>query len=212
MTNIMETIAPLARTSTPSSVEKENEKDHVTFKEAAYAVDPEKKSTYGSEEDDEHVEVIRKDYEVATQVITTDDDPTLPVFTFRLVVLGFGLSAFGAVLGTIYTFKPQNASVSQLFVLIIAYVFGTAMEKIIPSTGFWNYLNPGPFNIKEHTCIVIMASTASNVSVTMEIIAALNLFYGISLNGAIAMFQIFSTQMIGYGIAGLLRTFLVFPT
>lgn len=31
------------------------------------------------------------------------------------------------VLSTIYTFKPQNATVSQLFCLIIAYVIGTAM-------------------------------------------------------------------------------------
>lgn len=31
------------------------------------------------------------------------------------------------VLGTIYTFKPQNATVSQLFVLIIGYVLGEAM-------------------------------------------------------------------------------------
>ena len=31
------------------------------------------------------------------------------------------------VLSTIYTFKPQNATVSQLFCLIIAYVLGTAM-------------------------------------------------------------------------------------
>lgn len=31
------------------------------------------------------------------------------------------------VLATIYTFKPQNASVSQLFCLIIAYVLGTGM-------------------------------------------------------------------------------------
>lgn len=31
------------------------------------------------------------------QVISTEDDPTLPVFTFRVIVLGVGLSAFGSV-------------------------------------------------------------------------------------------------------------------
>lgn len=76
----------------------------------------------------------------------------------------------------------------------------------------------------EHTAIVIMSSTASTVAVAMEIIAALgayslalsfsavtdmrtlDLYYGIRLNGAVAMFQIFASQMIGYGIAGL-RTY-----
>ena len=43
----------------------------------------------------------------------------------------------------------------------------------MPSSGWWRYLNPGPFNIKEHTVIVIMSSTASTVAIAMEIIAAL---------------------------------------
>jgi hypothetical protein len=57
-----------------------------------------------------------------------------------------------------------------------------------------------------------MASTASTVAIGMEIIAALNLFYDIKLNAAVAVFQIFATQMIGYGMAGLLRNLLVYPT
>jgi hypothetical protein len=47
---------------------------------------------------------------------------------------------------------------------------------VIPTRGWFRYLNPGPFNIKEHTAIVIMASTASTVAVAMEIIAALGTF------------------------------------
>ena len=46
----------------------------------------------------------------------------------------------------------------------------------------------------------------------MEIIAALDLFYDVRLNGAVAIFQIFASQMIGYGIAGVLRELLVYPT
>ncbi|KAI1798399.1 OPT oligopeptide transporter, partial [Ganoderma leucocontextum] len=162
--------------------------------------------------------IIKKDEDVALEVISADDDPTLPVFTLRTVFLGIGLSAFTSVLATIYTFKPQNATVSQLFCLIIAYILGTAMHStsfnlgMMPTTGYWRYLNPGPFNIKEHTAIVIMASTASTVAVAMEVIAALDLFYNIKLNPALAIFQIFASQMIGYGIAGLLRTLLVYPT
>ncbi|KAI0070550.1 OPT oligopeptide transporter [Panus rudis PR-1116 ss-1] len=156
--------------------------------------------------------IIERPEDVAVQIISAQDDPSMPVFTFRTVFLGVGLSAFGAVLSTIYTFKPQNATVSQLFVLIIAYVLGTAMASIIPSKGYWRYLNPGPFNIKEHTAIVIMSSTASTVAIAMEIIAALDLFYDTRLNPAVAIFQIFSSQMLGYGIAGILRNLLVYPT
>jgi hypothetical protein len=52
-----------------------------------------------------------------------------------------------------------------------------------------------------------MSGTASNVATGMEIIAALDLFYDLRLNAAVAIFQIFATQMVGYGIAGV-REFL----
>jgi hypothetical protein len=48
-----------------------------------------------------------------------------------------------------------------------------------------------------------MSGTASNVATGMEIIAALDLFYYLRLNAVVAIFQIFATQMVGYGIAGL---------
>ncbi|KAI0700193.1 OPT oligopeptide transporter [Cytidiella melzeri] len=166
------------------------------------------------DQESEHVDatVITKAEDVAVQVISAKDDPSLPAFTFRTVFLGVGLSIFSAVLATIYTFKPQNASVSQLFCLVIAYVLGETMARLIPTHGWFRYLNPGPFNIKEHAAIVIMASTASSVAVAMEVIAALDLFYNIDLNPAVAIFQIFASQMLGYGMAGILRTLLVYPT
>jgi hypothetical protein len=40
----------------------------------------------------------------------------------------------------------------------------------------------------------------------------IDLFYDLKLNAAVAVFQIFATQMLGYGIAGLLRDLLVYPT
>jgi hypothetical protein len=72
-----------------------------------------------------------------------------------------------------------------------------------------------------------MASTASSVAIAMEVIAALgaskyhkmtkfisiccaDLFYNDPLNPAIAIFQIFASQMLGYGMAGIRTSCLVF--
>ncbi|KAJ7884544.1 OPT oligopeptide transporter [Mycena olivaceomarginata] len=134
----------------------------------------ETENTEVDSEEDMKLGVIENTEDVAIQIISTYDDPTLPSITFRSIFLGVGLSAFSSVT-TIYTFKPQNASVSQLFCLIIAYVLGTAMHSVIPSHGVWCYLNPGPFNLK---------TPASNVATGMEIIAALDLFYDLRLNAA----------------------------
>ncbi|KAH9924206.1 OPT oligopeptide transporter [Fomitopsis serialis] len=203
----------LERQLSTSSIEKMRTPESSSKKDSDAYLDHEKVDVNEVPYDeDTEVKVIEKAEEVAIEILSSEDHPELPAWTFRTLFLGVGLSAFGSVLSTIYTFKPQNASVSQLFCLIIAYVLGTAMHVIMPSHSYWRYLNPGPFNIKEHTAIVIMASTASTVAVAMEIIAALDLFYDIRLNAAVAIFQIFASQMIGYGIAGVLRELLVYPT
>ncbi|KAG2061444.1 OPT superfamily oligopeptide transporter [Suillus hirtellus] len=160
----------------------------------------------------ESEQVVRGAGDITNLIISDEDNPELPALTFRFWVLGTGLATFGSVLSEIYFWKPQNATVSALFQLIISYILGNAMHYAMPSTGIWRHLNPGPFNIKEHTCITIMASTASTTATAIGIIATLDLFYGVTLNPGAAIFQTFASQSIGYGFAGLLRTLLVWPT
>lgn len=44
---------------------------------------------------------VETDIDVATRLISLEDDPTLPIFTFRMCFLSLGLSSFGAVLDQI---------------------------------------------------------------------------------------------------------------
>jgi hypothetical protein len=101
---------------------------------------------------------IVTDVDVATRLISLEDDPSLPCLTFRSWFLGLGLSCFGAVLGQIFYFRPQTVYVSQLFLQIIAYILGVVLENIVPGpnqaraalqtkdTWFFRFLNPGPFS------------------------------------------------------------------
>lgn len=79
------------------------------------------------------------------------------------------------------------------------------METFIPTWGLFRYLNPGPFNRKENAMIVIMASAAANSALGTEVLAVQRLFYNIDPNPAASIFMLFSSQMIGYGIGGLMR-------
>lgn len=167
---------------------------------------------------------IETDIDVATRLISLEDDPTLPCFTFRMWFLGLGLSCFGAVLGQIFYFRPQTVFVSQLFIQIIGYLLGCLLQEVLPGPGnehprlqtadtrFWRFLNPGPFNIKEHVAITIFASTAADSALAINIFAADDLFYGIQPNVAIGIFTLIGSQLMGYGIGGLMRSFLVYPT
>ncbi|TFK24179.1 peptide transporter MTD1 [Coprinopsis marcescibilis] len=167
---------------------------------------------------------IETDLDIATRLISLEDDPTLGAFTFRMWFLGIGLSCFGSVLGQIFYFRPQTVFVSQLFIQIIAYILGRVLEEIIPGTGnvhpklkmkdnwFWRFMNPGPFNIKEHVAITIFASTAADSALAISIFAADDLYYGIQPSAAVGIFTLIGSQLMGYGIGGLMRSFLVYPT
>ncbi|KAJ3522101.1 hypothetical protein NM688_g8924 [Phlebia brevispora] len=127
---------------------------------------------------------IETDSDYALRLISLEDDPSLPIFTFRMWFLALGLSCFGAVLGQIFIF---------------AFIIGKIMEEIIPGPSvtariktrdnrFWRFMNPGPFNIKEHVSITIMASTASSSALAISIFAAQDLYYNIRPNPATGIF------------------------
>jgi hypothetical protein len=127
--------------------------------------------------------------------------------------LGAGLSIFGGVLQEIFYFKPQTIYVSQVFLTVIAYVLGEGMAYAIPRKGkIGRFLNPGPFNAKEHAAVALMASAASQSALATEALAAQQLFYGGYPSHAAGIFITLSSQLIGYGIAGLLRDVIVRPT
>lgn len=110
-------------------------------------------------------------------------------------------------------FKPQSVSVSIIFLTVISYVGGNAMAYLIPQRGpISRWLNPHAFNSKEHLAIVIMSSSASEAARATEVLAAQKLYYDVVPNSIIAILLLFSSQLLGYGVAGILRRSLVYPT
>ncbi|KAJ3717209.1 OPT oligopeptide transporter [Lentinula guzmanii] len=156
------------------------------------------------------------------RLISLEDDPTLPVWTLRLWFLSIGLSCFGAVLSEIFAFRPQTVYVSQLFLQTAAFILGKIMEELLPgplnprlptrNNAFWRFINPGRFNIKEHVGIVIMSAAATHGALAINIFAADDLFYNTTMNPAVAIFTLLGSQLLGYGLGGMMRGFLVYPT
>jgi hypothetical protein len=69
-------------------------------------------------------------------------------------------------------------------------------------------LNPGPFNVKEHAIIVVMASVSFSVAYATDIILAQKVFYNQDFGLTWQLLLVISTQSLGYGIAGMMRRFL----
>ncbi|KAM0469059.1 hypothetical protein ACHAP7_010270 [Fusarium lateritium] len=151
--------------------------------------------------------------DIVTHVIQVDDDPTMNPWTVRMFIVGIGLSAFGGVLQEIMYFKPQVVYVSVMFLTVLAETLGTGLSHIIPRKGaIGRFLNPHPWNRKEHTAAVLMASAASVSALSTEALSVQKLWYGGYPNQAAGIFITLSSQLIGYGIAGMMRPVLLYPT
>ena len=174
---------------------------------------------------------IRGAEDIVTKVLHVEDDPSLSSCTFRmwfigeyvlnscsivtcmLTSLGIGLGIFGAIMETIYFFRPVTLDVSNIFLALCAYGIGILMEKVIPRKGVIGcWLNPHAFNSKEHAAIIIVATSASQVSMAVEVIAVQRLYYDKAPSSGLSILIVLASQCLGYGFAGLLRRTLVYST
>jgi hypothetical protein len=67
------------------------------------------------------------------------------------------------------------------------------------------------FNKKEHAAICIMCGASASTPEGMMMLAVQKLYYNINPSKFVGICLILSTQMLGYGIAGVFRHTLVYP-
>ncbi|KAG0360023.1 hypothetical protein BGZ54_009734, partial [Gamsiella multidivaricata] len=144
------------------------------------------------------------------------DDPTLPVVTFRFWVISFLFTALGATIQQYYFFRSTSGSFSIFFVNLVSYTIGKALARILPENKMSVFgqelsFNPGPFNIKEHALIGIAVSTGASAAYAIDILSATDIFLNYRINALGSLILIITTQSVGYGMAGMLRRYLVYP-
>lgn len=152
--------------------------------------------------------------EVRAAVHSYDED--LPANTFRAWIIGMALVVVGASMNTLFSLRNPSIGLGALVAQIIAWPLGHGWAKVMPTRQFntfglkWS-LNPGPFNIKEHSIIVVMASVSFSAAYATDILLAQIAFYQQDFGILFQLMLVISTQSIGYGIAGMMRKFLVYP-
>ncbi|CAG8167631.1 unnamed protein product [Penicillium salamii] len=67
------------------------------------------------------------------------------------------------------------------------------------------FLNPGPFRLKEHAIIVICCSATGDDNGATMLFAAQRLFYDLPLNATTIVLSLISIGLFGYGVCGFLR-------
>ncbi|KAJ1035190.1 hypothetical protein NDA18_000786 [Ustilago nuda] len=161
------------------------------------------------------------------------DDSTMPSITFRSVLLGLGLSAFASAVNTFLSQRNPPIQIVAIIIQILAHPLGMILANILPIRSFyfrppslrkvnsakrasrshaWSF-NPGPWNIKEHTVVLVAATTGLNPSYSLSILLAQDLarFWDDRRSFLYGFLSVCAPQLIGLALAGFVRAVLVDP-
>ena len=103
-----------------------------------------------------------------------------------------------------------------MVVQIVCLPLGQGLAAILPTKQFntfgyiWS-LNPGPFSIKEHVCILVMVNSG-DVLYSNSVTLTQYLFYGQATPMTFQILLSLGSQILGFSLGGLLRQFVVWPS
>lgn len=120
-------------------------------------------------------------------------------------------------LNQFFWYRNEPLTITSISAQIAVVPLGHLMAKGITDRVFfqgskWEFtLNPGPFNVKEHVLITIFANSGAGNPYAIHVVSAVKLFYKHKLTFRVALIVIITTQVLGFGWAGILRRYLVEP-
>ncbi|GAB4858537.1 oligopeptide transporter 6 [Ancistrocladus abbreviatus] len=180
----------------------------------AYSLaDPEKPTQFPRDEEDETCPIRQVDV-----TVPKTDDPNRPVVTFRMWVLGLTSCVLLSFVNQFMWYRTNPMSLSSISAQIAVVPIGRLMARTITKRIFfkgtkWQFsLNPGPFNVKEHVLITIFANSGAGTVYATHILSAVKLLYKRKLTLFPAFLVMITTQVLGFGWAGIFRKYLVEPT
>ncbi|EPS68970.1 hypothetical protein M569_05793, partial [Genlisea aurea] len=144
------------------------------------------------------------------------DDPSLPALTFRTWTLGLISCALLSFLNQFFGYRQNPIGISSVTAQIVTLPLGKFMARVLPTRRFgvpgtdWKFsFNPGPFNLKEHVLITIFASCGASGVYALSIVTIVKAFYKREIHSVAAWLLSQTTQLLGYGWAGIFRRLLV---
>ncbi|KAK9490097.1 OPT oligopeptide transporter protein-domain-containing protein [Lipomyces doorenjongii] len=148
------------------------------------------------------------------------DDPTIPVETFRAYIIGSFWVFCAAFINQFFDLRQPRLFLNSTVLQILIYPTGRLFEHILPKSSFSVFgrkisLNPGPWTFKEQMFVTIMTNVGAGGSNFMSYAVTMKLpmFFGLDFVGfGFMLLMNLSTQFFGFGIAGLLRRWVVYPS
>lgn len=114
----------------------------------------------------------------------------------------------GSGLNQFFSLRQPSVNISALVAQLLAFPVGCAWAKWLPVS----WVNPDRhFNMKEHALITIMANVSFGSAAATQVIEAMVKFYNFPSEGGFEILLCITTQLFGFGLAGMASRWLVEP-
>ncbi|KAI0794846.1 OPT oligopeptide transporter protein-domain-containing protein [Abortiporus biennis] len=151
-------------------------------------------------------------YPEVRSAVANYDDPDMPVTTLRAWVIGLCWAMIIPGVNQFFYMRYPTIVVSNLVAQLVSFPMGRAWARFMPRIRIFGIsLNPGPFTIKEHVLLTIMAGVGYQSAYATEVIAVQRVYYDQPYGFSYQWMLVMSTQMIGFSVGGVARRLLVSP-
>lgn len=134
--------------------------------------------------------------------VPVGDDPSTPVLTFRMWVLGATACVALSFLNTFFGYRKEPLEITAISAQVAVVPLGRLMAAALPDRAFfrgrrWEFtLNPGPFNVKEHVLITIVANAGAGSVFAINLVTALRVFYGKPISFFVSLLVVLTSQVL----------------
>lgn len=156
-------------------------------------------------------------YPEVRAAVSSVDDPLMPVNTFRMWFLGILFVLLTSGLNQVFAMRYPSVYLTGIVAQLVCLPLGRGLAAILPTKRFKTFgyvwsLNPGPFSIKEHVCITVMANVVVGGAYSTEVVLTQRVFYGQTTPMSFQLLLALGSQILGFCLGGLLRQFVVWPS
>ncbi|KAK9482839.1 OPT oligopeptide transporter protein-domain-containing protein [Lipomyces starkeyi] len=159
-------------------------------------------------------------YPEVRAVVRPTDDPSVPCETFRAYAVGIFWVCCASFINQMYQQRQPSITLNATVLQILIYPSGKFIAKALPNWNVnifgWKFpLNPGPWTFKEQMFATIMTNVGGGA--TNFFSYALTMRLGIFFDNEWVQYgflflMAFITQFFGFGLAGIMRRFVVYES
>ncbi|KAK9385068.1 OPT oligopeptide transporter protein-domain-containing protein [Lipomyces mesembrius] len=159
-------------------------------------------------------------YPEVRAVVRPTDDPSMPCETFRAYAVGIFWVCCASFVNQMYAERQPTIILNATVLQVLIYPSGRFIAKVLPKWtinvfGWKITMNPGPWTFKEQMFVTIMTNVGGGATNFFHygLVMRLGIFFNNQwVQYGFLFLMAFVTQFFGFGLAGVMRRYVVYPT